>query len=44
MQVETMMPVDFAGKTEIDKTVMPSEQIPEEMANASGNSMFGKKP
>ncbi|XP_022873992.1 uncharacterized protein LOC111392830 isoform X2 [Olea europaea var. sylvestris] len=33
--VETMMPVDFAGKTEIDKTVMPSEQIPEEMANPS---------
>lgn len=40
--VETIMPIDFAGKTEIDKTIMPSEKIPEEMANASGNSMFDK--
>ncbi|CAI9782517.1 unnamed protein product [Fraxinus pennsylvanica] len=40
--VETIMPIEFAGKTEIDKTLMPSEKIPEEMANASGNSMFDK--
>ncbi|KAL2479781.1 hypothetical protein Adt_32747 [Abeliophyllum distichum] len=40
--VETILPVDVAAKIEIDEMVMPSEQIAEEMTNASGNSMFDK--
>ncbi|KAL2500820.1 uncharacterized protein Fot_34668 [Forsythia ovata] len=40
--VETILPVDPAGKIEIDEMEMPSEQIAEEMTNASGNSTFDK--